>query len=170
MSDPKSHFLAGIGRAAEAVSGNTPTQSHLGPTCDQRDRNHMWLTTAHGHDICVECKLTRPTPPAALDCEVRVRAYYNTKAWPDELWAMGFPEAIAFAKHFEESAKNDAMTLAYERWKEIKRLERELAEARRALKIARLHAPSIRLAPERRHTIAVLDAALAAQAKEPSDG
>lgn len=24
--------------------------------------NHLWETTEHGHDICVECKITRPTP------------------------------------------------------------------------------------------------------------
>jgi predicted translin family RNA/ssDNA-binding protein len=93
-----------------------------------------------------------------------------------------------------EAAKNDAMTLAYEREAEIKLLreihatdeaavclsnqtavkaltraeaaEAEIKRLREALKIARLHAPSIRLAPERRHTIAVLEAALA-QSPEP---
>ena len=40
-------------------------QSHLGPTCDKRTppRDHIWQTTEHGHDICVDCKTTRPTPP-----------------------------------------------------------------------------------------------------------
>ncbi len=35
-------------------------ESHLGPLC-KFDR-HMWHTTEHGHDICVQCKTTRPTP------------------------------------------------------------------------------------------------------------
>ena len=37
----------------------------------------------------------------------------------------------------------------------------ENAKLREAVRIARLHAPSIRLAPERRYTIKVLDEALA---------
>lgn len=24
-------------------------------------RHHLWLTTEHGHDICEQCKRTRPT-------------------------------------------------------------------------------------------------------------
>lgn len=38
--------------------------------------------------------------------------------------------------------------------------ENKIERLREACRIALLHAPSIRLAPERRHTIAVLEAAL----------
>jgi len=38
----------------------TPHNPHLGPEC--LPDNHIWLKTEHGHDICVTCKVMRPTP------------------------------------------------------------------------------------------------------------
>lgn len=43
----------------------------------------------------------------------------------------------------------------------LERKDAEIERLREACRIARLHAPGIRLAPERRYTIEVLDAALA---------
>lgn len=41
--------------------------------------------------------MTELTPE---EVERLVREYYAAKGWPDELWAMGLPEAVAFATHF----------------------------------------------------------------------
>ena len=50
--------IAALDRAFPAAGGD----SHLGPTCDKRGRKHIWHTTEHGHDICVDCKVTRLIP------------------------------------------------------------------------------------------------------------
>lgn len=63
-----------------------------------------------------------------------------------------------------EAKRADATSRAEAAEAERDRLREENERLREACRIARLHAPIVRLAPERRHTIAVLDAALQ---KEP---
>lgn len=44
----------------------------------------------------------------------RVRDYYKAKGWPDELWAMGFDEAVAFAEHFTEAERSRCAAICVE--------------------------------------------------------
>jgi hypothetical protein len=55
----------------------------------------------------------QPVPSA--DLEQQVRDYYNAHGMPDELWTMGFAEAVAFAKHFRDVALADAVAAERER-------------------------------------------------------
>ena len=56
------HYAALAADGWQMVRKEPEPESHLGPTCDKRGRKHIWLTTEHGHDICLNCKLTQPTP------------------------------------------------------------------------------------------------------------
>ena len=41
-----------------------PVVETVSEFCERAPYRHLWQTTPHGHDICIECKQTRPTQPA----------------------------------------------------------------------------------------------------------